>query len=608
MAELGPLIDLAKDLARLDPSLSPAERRALEVLALAVLAALSDGSTRAPIEGPAIQRFARVLGADPSRVEADIAALAAKDSIAIGRDPDRYAPLIVEGGHAYTQRMHTLERRVASLIAARASVSIAFDRVRLAEALRDVSTEPLELTDEQRSAVEAACSGAITVVSGGPGTGKTSVVFALLRALVRTGTSPEQIALSAPTGKAANRMDEAIRAQLARLGRRTAEDLELEARIPRAQTLHRMLGYSPKGDQFRHGEDNRLPERAVIVDESSMIDLVLMDRLLRSLRGDARLILIGDADQLPSVGAGAVLGDARAALASRTVTLTHNHRLSSADPGSRSIAIAARAIDRGGEALLDTVARRDGADRLELLGIELLEARGDPSRRRFLDRWYRERTAGHPDHVRLTRRHYRYEAGSFSTGDLEDLGRLLAHQARFQILTVTSDRTLSTGAAAINAALHRRVVDDLQRPQAPFLIGEPVMMQRNDYERGLFNGDQGVVVSVIADGRRSIPMAVFSTPRGLLPFHLDGIAKDLDLSHAITVHKAQGSELDHVAFLLPDVEVSILTRELIYTAITRARRAVTIVGDPRRLVEAASRTSARSSGLVDRVRRAGARP
>lgn len=600
------LVDLARDMARLEPNLGHDERRALSALVLSALVAVEGGSTRVPLLGPHLRRAARLFGFEADQVEPIVRALATRDLETVTRDPEAYVPLILEEGHVYLQRMLLLECRFARSFHDRTEALVPVDRAAVRAAVAAVAGAPLSLSDEQRAAVEKAATQSLTVISGGPGTGKTSIVVALLRVLVRAGIAPEQIALAAPTGKAANRMDEAVRRSLAGMPSRDEHDATLFSRCPEAQTLHRMLGFSPKDSSFRHHEENRLQERVVIVDESSMIDLVLMERLLRCVRPDANLVLLGDAEQLPSVEAGAVLRDVRAADPEErfTVTLTRSYRMNEEDPAGRKILRAAGAINRAApEELFAALSRAPTAPELTFEGVELLPVLGDGKvpRQALLERWYQERTKGHLDYLRLTRRHYRFAEGRFTEEDLRDLEALFDHQSRFSLLTITRERSLGTGARAVNESLHRMILKDLKQPATPFASGEPVMMQKNDYERGLFNGDQGVILSVMTDGRPH-PMAVFRTSAGYEPFHLEALSKDLRLSHAITVHKSQGSELDHVAVILPQVEGPLLTRELLYTAVTRARRAVTIVGSENLLVSAVNRQVERFSGLADRLR------
>ncbi len=581
------LVELARELVRLEPSLDDADRPILIRTVVAALAALENGSTRLPI------------------TELETASALLRAPALVSKDPAAYTPMIFDGEHLYLQRMLMLERRFAESFAAKvvaAGPDLEHSAVR--RAVDEVRFHPLPLSDEQAAAVEKAVSDGLTVISGGPGTGKTSIVLALLRVLVRIGVEPEQIGLSAPTGKAANRMDESIRRHLERIEAKDPADTELSLRCPRAQTLHRMLGFSPKDASFRHHEENRLAQQVVIVDESSMIDLVLMEQLLRSVRPDARLVLLGDVEQLPSVEAGAVLRDIREA-GLPSITLKKSFRMDEADPGGRSIMRAARAMNAGdAPALLEELRIVDRPEQLSFSGIELLEAHGDGRALLvgFLERFYRERIAAHRDWLRLSRHHYRFSEAAFVDEDRADLDAIFAHQACFKLLAVTRERAFS-GATSLNESIHRMVLRDLKVPAAPFLQGEPAMMTKNDYERGLFNGDQGVILSVLSEGRPHA-MAIFRTAAGYEPFHLQALRKDLSLAHAMTVHKSQGSEFDQVGVILPEVEIPLITRELLYTAVTRARRAVTIVGPRAPLLAAIGRRVERHSGLSEKMRAA----
>ena len=250
------------------------------------------------------------------------------------------------------------------------------------------------------------------------------------------------------------------------------------------------------------------------------------------------------------------------------------------------------------------------AQDLAFEAIELLDGT-DKSvlREAFFDRWYGERVRGLPDFDKLVRKEYRQGTAGFSESDCADLARLQAHFDSFRLLCVTRSDARPTGADAVNAYLHARALaarpagDDAGPAGRPaFLPGEPVMMQRNDYDRGLFNGDQGLVLRVSEPGAASHRyMAVF--PRGEDPavFHLEALRADLELSYAITVHKAQGSEYEHVGLLLPETDLPLLTRELLYTALTRSRRSVVILGDRDLLQKAARSRIRRSSGIGEKL-------
>ena len=248
-----------------------------------------------------------------------------------------FKPLVVAGSHLYLQKMHALEHQFAtSLLGRMTELGPEWDEKAAAEAVREVKdhpavreAKPIPLSDDQVAAVGTAVRFHLAVISGGPGTGKTTIVVSILRALCRLGVRPEEMVLAAPTGKAAHRLGEAVRSGLEEVAEKSPEDRLLED-LSEPQTLHRLLGYSQSSGPFLYHQNNRLAARVVVVDEASMIDLVLMERLARSLRDDARLVLLGDDHQLPSVEAGAVLRDLIAGespLGPRAVRLTESYRM-----------------------------------------------------------------------------------------------------------------------------------------------------------------------------------------------------------------------------------------------------------------------------------------
>jgi len=583
---------LAWELARLATSASDSARRGLLYLALASIIAERQGSTRLPVrdDGPG------GLGAVLARLGASDADVAAARGLIDDPSPVRevigapgaYKPLILDGDALVQQRLAALEHRLVEALRARLEESPdALDGgggvdVAIAEA-------PAPLSDQQQAAVYAAVERSLTVITGGPGTGKTSIVVTIVRAMLRLGVPAEAIALAAPTGKAAKRMHEALAAG--------GVDGGVDG-LGEPSTLHRLLGYSPVRDQFRHHENNPLAQRVVIVDESSMVDLALMERLARSVRPSARLILLGDADQLPSVEAGAVFRDlVDAGLA---VELTHSYRMDAGDPAGRHVLEVARAVN---EAQQLDVPKRASAAKVTMAGVELIEA---GLRDAFFDRWYRERIRfdGYDARVRKT---YRHGKAGFDDDDLADLRALFDGVARSRVLAITRE-TPRTGAEALNERFHRRILEDFGgtiHGATAFYPGEPIMMLRNDYDRGLFNGDQGLVLRVAegGEGARHHFMAVFPRKHSYAVYHLDALRSHVELAFAMTVHKAQGSEHDHVALVLPERDIPLTSRELIYTAITRSRTSATIIGDPSLLAAGARRKLHRHSGVRARLNR-----
>jgi exodeoxyribonuclease V alpha subunit len=608
---------LAEEIVRADRWLGPPEREALAFLVLATTVAARQGATRIPLDargplGPLMTDIARAAGRGvPKDLVKRIRDLTTAGHFAasIG-GPDHGRPLIVDQGCIYPQRLHWLERRVARAVAARLapgpSAAPSTAEAAVADAVADIVGRPsdVRLSDEQTAAVGAACAARLAVISGGPGTGKTQIAVAVVRALARLGLDPARIALAAPTGKAANRLAASFRRQLAAVVDPSSIDARLAAAPPPAQTLHRLLGYRPRDDSFRHHQHNRLMVDAVLVDEASMIDLGLVERLLQALPDGARLILIGDARQLPSVDAGQVLADLvdiaarqRAPWAAR---LEKSFRMDQGDAGGRAVLEAARAIDAGEPQRWSKdrlAATRGGATHLAWTGVERIAA-GGAAVGEVVDAWWRRATDG--EFWALAHRAYHRSAGGWAPADADALGRLLALHERSRLLTAT--RSQPTGSVALGQRLHRHMLDRSSADREPdFLPGEPVMMTGNDYERGLYNGDPGIIVRVSDDGGAQRFRAVFRRDGELVPFPLDAVRQGLELAWAITVHKSQGSEWDHVVVVLPDDDLPILTRELVYTALTRARSGAVVVGAPAVLDAAARRRAARHSGLAERV-------
>jgi exodeoxyribonuclease V alpha subunit len=567
-ADLGPeSLFLCWQIAALAGTLRADERRALMAIFVRALIGVAGGSTRTEM----------------STAES---ALLARATDVVGRPGER-RPFILDGRFLYQQRLLACEERLAAALRARRDGAPLASDAEVEQALQAIATGATAApTAEQLHAVRAALRGRLTVVSGGPGTGKTTIVLAILRALLRLGVAPETLALAAPTGKAANRLEEAIQLGLKRLAPLAAPDAELERARQPAQTLHRLLGWSPLRRTFAHHQNNRLAQKVIVVDESSMIDLSLMERLARSVADDARLVLLGDADQLPSIEAGAVFRD----LAPLAHRLTRSHRVDTAARGGAQLGALARALRDGGDLAIEPTPAAD----LTFDGAALV---APVEREALLERWYIRQLAFDDQIAAAARRTYRTgEDGHFAAADREQLERLHAHLHRTRVLCVTHGRP--TGTLAVNDWLHRRHGGDT----GPFAPGEPVMVVCTDYRRGFYNGDQGIVIFYAeVDDRAPRLAAAFPTRAGWQAWVIDGIGDALELSYAMTVHKSQGSELDAAILLLPDAPIPILTRELLYTAVTRVRHGVAICGRAEVLAAGASAPLVRSSGLAERI-------
>ena len=580
--------------------LPPRERRAFALLVLASCDARQEGATRLSLGGDLAARLAALGASADDRTAAAALAAARLDHPALapllGR-PGDHRPFIVDGPFLYQERDLRLEERLADALAARLAAppfAIADPAGALAAAAAQMQGR--RWTVAQTAAIQAAIARRLTAVSGGPGSGKTALIGGIVRAWRASGLAAEAIAIAAPTGKAANRIAEAL------AGR------DPDAPVP--GTLHRLLGFSGhpslRGGAFRHHENHPLPHAAVIVDEASMVDLQLLEQLTRALRPETRLVLIGDADQLPAIQAGSVFRD----LGAIALRLPESHRMSPDDPAGAEILGAARRISAGqAPAARRSATGAAGLEALELAGFELVEpTEADVSGRRllaaFLERWadLHLRPVGEIDRPRVLRA----DRDTLEPAGAAFAAAWLDRHRRARLLTVT--RVGSAGADRINETLTRRARAELLVADGPVELppGAPVMMIENDYDRGLMNGDQGIVLWL--EGSERGPAAFVAFPRGaalaLYPFAT--LRGALAVSYATTVHKAQGSELDQAALILPEIDLPLLSRELIYTAVTRARRSMVVVGRRALLEQAIARPLGRASGLAERLARRGA--
>ncbi|MGH3364372.1 MAG: exodeoxyribonuclease V subunit alpha [Nocardioidaceae bacterium] len=419
---------------------------------------------------------------------------------------------------------------------------------------------------EQRAASRRAATQWTTVLTGGPDTGKTTTVAGLLALLTEQAAltgDDLRIALTAPTGKAAARLQEAVAEASARLApqdRRRLGTLE-------ASTLHRLLGSRrDNGTRFRHNRSNRLPHDVIVVDETSMVSLTMMTRLVEAVRPDARLILVGDPDQLVSVDAGAVLSDLVSGFADAedgpVVRLATTHRF-----GEEIGRLAAALRDGSADDVL--AALRAGSTEVEFVESE------DPAsllRAPVLEAARAVRTAA--------------DAGQADAA--------VAALDRHRLLC--AHREGPYGVRHWNRQVEHWLAEATGDPlYEEMYVGRPLMVTANDYGLGLYNGDVGVVVRE-ADGRR----AVIAGANGLTAFATSRMS-DVETMFATTIHKSQGSQADEVTVLLPPEDSRLLTRELFYTAVTRARKKVRVVGPEASVRAAVQRRAQRASGLSQRL-------
>ncbi|WP_433678476.1 exodeoxyribonuclease V subunit alpha [Nocardia sp. CA-119907] len=445
--------------------------------------------------------------------------------------------------------------------------------------------------DRQRIAAALAATHWTTVVAGGPGTGKTHTIARILALLdAHQKAHPKlpglRIAMAAPTGKAAARLQEAVREQADALG------------LPEltAATLHRLLGWQRgRATRFRYHEFNRLPYDVIVVDETSMVSLTMMSSLLAALRPDTRLVLVGDPDQLASVDAGAVLADLVAGpvvgVANPVLEQVLGAESIAAEDNPEALTRLERARLRGGIVRL-TRGRRFGGKIAELAvavragdadtALELLRAGGE------------ELSLCTPDDIAPVRADVVRAAREVSTAALDgdaaaaltalESHRLLCAHRQGPFGVERWDRMAAEWAAAGGAGPDSH--------QAPWYAGQPLLVTANDHEARIYNGDTGVIVRM-PDGSLRAALQRGSEPYLVHPTQFPAVVTVF----AMTIHRSQGSQYDTVSVVLPEPESTLLTRELLYTAITRARRHVRIIGTDDSIRAAIDRRVLRASGL-----------
>jgi exodeoxyribonuclease V alpha subunit len=510
-------------------------------------------------------------------------------------------PLHLDGANLYLDRLWTDERRVAAdLIERSAAPAPPVDDELLAAGLAELFSGR-ENPDLQRLAAATAVLRRFSVVAGGPGTGKTTTVariLALLEAQASAaGAHPPLVAMAAPTGKAAARLTEAVQAGVTTM----AIDPEVRDRLLRLQgtTLHRLLGFNPGNPtRFRHDGHNRLPHEVVVVDETSMVSLSLMARLLDAVRPEARLILVGDPEQLASVEAGAVLGDIvgpassglrlhegpkakLAAVSGQAVTATAPPGESAIGDGivvlrhvyraEGAIAELARAIQEGQADTVMSVLERQSDDVQWLAEDAAASANGPPLLR--------------AQAVMTGRAVVESARAGDARGAIAALGgfRLLCAHRR-------GPDGVATWMHRVESWLHAEV--DGFSTGSEWYVGRPLIVTENDYALHLFNGDTGVVIAA-PDGRLVAAFERGEAEVQVSPARLAAV----DTVYAMTVHKSQGSEAAVVAVIVPDEGSRLLTRELLYTAVTRARERLIVIGTEASVRAAVDRPIARASGL-----------
>jgi len=511
-----------------------------------------------------------------------------------------YLPLILVGQRLYLQRYWQYEARLAQTLKQRGNLSLSLDLGRLAPRFAQLfPPSPLVLTspvselqplDWQAVAAANVLLNPLTVIAGGPGTGKTTTVSRIL-ALLLAQNPDLKIALAAPTGKAAARMKQSLDINLPGLGLPS----ELQAHWPQtALTLHRLLGYIPHSHRFVHHAGHPLPWDVVIVDEASMIDLALMSKLLDAIRPDARLVLLGDRDQLASVEAGCVLGDICQAAPAASFTperlsalaplLGHLQLSPSPEPFHNCVIELQLSRRFGPQSGIGHLARAVNAGQAEQAVALLKDSR-------------------YPD-IALVPLPLALEQGCLAR--LPDYASYLqAPSPEVAFAALESQIILAAlrqGVENVNRAMEQALLQSGTLPTYQLWYHlRPVLISENDYLHELFNGDLGLTWN--PDGQN--PRVWFRHASGHLRSFSPAQLKAHQTAWALTVHKSQGSEFNRVLLVLPSEPHPLLSRELIYTGLTRAREQVEIWGDEAVLQAGILRKIQRSSGLVEQLQSLG---
>ena len=514
-------------------------------------------------------------------------------------------PLILDtGDRLYLHRYFDYECRLAHRLmtpASAAAGSAGPEANTLLERLFAANGRRLgDRADWQKIATALALERPLTIISGGPGTGKTTTVVNVLACTL--AANPEcRIRLAAPTGKAAARMQEAIRNAASHL------PAELRERLPsESYTVHRLLGVLREGG-FRHDAANPLPVDLVVVDEASMLDLALATKLFEAVPRAARIVLLGDKDQLAAVESGAVFAELSA---DPTLTGPCIERLASVTgiPASRiacpapirttglhdSVVWLTENFRFGTDSGIGRLAAQVNAGEAEA-AVDLLRSASDPALKWIEDA---QPVPSAATRQRIVDGIARYvEAAS---RDLGDAGALFDALGRFRVLC--AEREGPRGVVEINRYLAQHFRRTLDHPldagaRSGWYPGRPVMVLRNDYVLKLFNGDTGIVLPDASGTLTAFFPEAGGGFRAVAPLRLP----EHETAFATTVHKAQGSEFDEVLLMLPARPLRVATRELLYTAITRSRQAVTIVGGSEVVEAAIASPTRRYSGLVARL-------
>ncbi len=533
----------------------------------------------------------------------------------ISRNCDQFVPLVLSECEnrrlLYFQKYYVFEKQLKIRIEKLLAISDAHTEMRLDKTMLDdlvqkifspelvlrVSKEgsPIAMDPYQVDAIRLALSSGFSIISGGPGTGKTSLMVNLLRCIVRAGIDFSAIILCAPTGRAAQRMTEAIHNNIQTI--QSPDHYDLNLLNLKASTLHKALHYRKYLNDFHYREQNPLPASVVIMDEVSMVDVAMMEKFLRAINPEGtRVILLGDKDQLPSVEAGAVFGSMipqsreTKTFQNHLVLLKNNYR-----SGNRLQSLAQQ-INSGKMSSFDPVSFKEAMSMENDQWAVVIP--------KTAEQWQKDLVVWANGHF-VQDGKYRSmisSAGSMNSDKLMDssegrqlLEKIFQEMESSKVLTLIKEGIW--GSIGINrflaGYLSDRYQSSLDRLKTGVFSGALIIIVRNDYSKSLFNGDTGVVIK----DPQGVFRAYFKRFDSYIGFSLD-LLPSWESAYALTVHKCQGSEFDDVMVVLPsDEQHRLLTRQMIYTAVTRAKKKVVIYGKSSAIQNALKQKVQRESGL-----------
>jgi exodeoxyribonuclease V alpha subunit len=513
---------------------------------------------------------------------------------------DQLSPLIFIENKLYFQRMWSDERFVAQYFNRTQLDVTSNEQVNLKNILDQLFVNDNKSIDWQKIAVAVALTRKIAIISGGPGTGKTTTVAKILAGIVLNNPAT-RIVSAAPTGKAASRLTESLSRAIEQL---SFQSLNIKTE---AVTLHRLLGAKADNRSFSYNKHNQLHIDVLVIDEASMVDLNMMARIIEALPDSARLILLGDKDQLSSVEAGAVFGDL-------CDFISNGYSQSRADELSRLTGYIIPIEDQPTSVITDSICLLKKSYRFnESSGIGLLANAVKEGRYLDVKKLLADNALQDINYYELSSNqtyqavlndcveHYKHYLKTIKQHQNNDIATILTKFSEYRLLCAVREGKF--GVEGLNKQIElllakHKLIEIRHCDQ--WYIGRPVMILRNSTSLGLYNGDIGITLTAEQDNSKLRVYFPFSdgTIKGFSPYRLP----EHETAYAMTIHKSQGSEFDHVNIILPTEFSPLLNRSLLYTAITRAKKSVSIYADTKILERVVKSQIHRESGLVEQIK------